>query len=90
MALACRAIACGGITAPVLLMAGRGCMPATGASLLLNAVAVFTALIALIAFQENADRRVGIGMVAIVAGSCRAHLARGKPSSRGCGRPCQS
>ncbi len=65
-------------------------MPATGASLLLNAVAVFTALIALIAFQENADRRVGIGMVAIVAGSCRAHLARGKPSSRGCGRPCQS
>ena len=38
------------------------------ASLLLNLEAVFTAVIAWVAFRENVDRRVFAGMVAIVAG----------------------
>ncbi len=63
------AVVCGGIAAPVLLLAGLAAMPATGASLLLNAEAVFTALIAWIAFKENVDRRVALGMLAIVAGA---------------------
>jgi len=40
------AIASGGIVGPILLMYGLSKMPASGASLLLNAEAVFTALIA--------------------------------------------
>lgn len=63
------AVACGGVAAPVLLMAGLSAMPATGASLLLNAEAVFTALIAWVAFRENVDARVATGMLAIVAGA---------------------
>jgi drug/metabolite transporter (DMT)-like permease len=38
------------------------------ASLLLNLEAVLTALIAWVVFRENADRRIVLGMVAIVAG----------------------
>ncbi len=41
----------------------------TGASLLLNAEGVFTALLAWFVFRENVDRRVALGMVAIVAGA---------------------
>lgn len=63
------AILCGGIVAPVLLMVGIAGMPATGASLLLNAEGVFTALIAWVVFGENVDRRVAAGMVAIAAGA---------------------
>lgn len=63
------AIAVGGMIAPVLLMTGLTRMPASGASLLLNAEGVFTALLAWIVFKENADRRVVLGMVAIVAGA---------------------
>uniref|UniRef100_E6PSM1 Putative permease n=1 Tax=mine drainage metagenome TaxID=410659 RepID=E6PSM1_9ZZZZ len=63
------AIAAGGVAAPVLLMFGLSRMPAAGASLLLNAESVFTALLAWFAFRENFDRRIAIGMVAIVAGS---------------------
>lgn len=59
----------GGLVAPVLLMAGLAQMPASGASLLLNAEAVFTALLAWFVFRENFDRRVAAGMVAIVAGA---------------------
>ncbi|HWP12486.1 MAG TPA: EamA family transporter [Ramlibacter sp.] len=62
------AIAAGGVAGPVLLMAGLARMPASGASLLLNAEAVFTALLAWFVFRENFDRRVALGMVAIVAG----------------------
>lgn len=40
------AIVAGGVLAPVLLMFGLRGMPATGASLLLNAEGVFTALLA--------------------------------------------
>lgn len=63
------AIAFGGVLGPVLLMIGLGSLPASGASLLLNAEAVFTAAIAWIVFREPFDRRVGLGMLAIVAGA---------------------
>jgi drug/metabolite transporter (DMT)-like permease len=53
---------------PVLLMLGLAAMPAAPASLLLNAEAVFTALLAWFVFKENVDRRVALGLAAIVAG----------------------
>ncbi len=59
----------GGVLAPVLLMLGLAAMPAAGASLLLNAEGVFTALLAWFAFKENFDRRIALGMAAIVAGA---------------------
>ncbi|GAA2979246.1 DMT family transporter [Microbacterium terrae] len=59
----------GGLVAPVLLMAGLANMPASGASLLLNAEAVFTAMLAWFVFRENFDRRIALGMIAIVAGA---------------------
>ncbi len=63
------AIVAGGVVGPVLLMFGLSGMPASGASLLLNAEGVFTALLAWFAFKENFDRRIAIGMLAIVAGA---------------------
>jgi drug/metabolite transporter (DMT)-like permease len=63
------AILTGGIVGPVLLMIGLTGMPASGASLLLNAEGVFTALLAWFAFKENFDRRIALGMAAIVAGA---------------------
>lgn len=63
------AIAFGGVLAPVLLMTGLTSMPASGASLLLNAEGVFTALLAWFVFKENVDRRIALGMLAIVAGA---------------------
>ncbi len=62
------AIACGGVIAPVVLMAGLVRTPASTASLLLNLEGVFTALIAWVVFRENVDRRIFVGMAAIVAG----------------------
>src|SRR3546814_19002702 len=53
----------------LLLMLGLTGMPASGASLLLNAEGVFTALLAWFVFKENFDRRIALGMVAIVAGA---------------------
>ena len=63
------AILSGGVIGPVLLMVGLTQMPASGASLLLNAEGVFTALLAWFAFRENFDRRIAVGMVLIVAGA---------------------
>ncbi|HEY2930028.1 DMT family transporter [Piscinibacter sp.] len=63
------AIVAGGMVGPVLLMTGLSQMPASGASLLLNAEGVLTALLAWFAFKENFDRRIALGMLAIVAGS---------------------
>lgn len=63
------AIGTGGVIGPVLLMLGLTGMPASGASLLLNAEGVFTALLAWFVFKENFDRRIALGMVAIVAGA---------------------
>lgn len=62
------AVIAGGMVGPVLLMLGLSGMPASGASLLLNAEGVLTALLAWFAFRENVDRRVALGMLAIVAG----------------------
>lgn len=63
------AVLAGGVIGPVLLMFGLSGMSASGASLLLNAEGVFTALLAWFAFKENFDRRIALGMVAIVAGA---------------------
>jgi drug/metabolite transporter (DMT)-like permease len=63
------AILAGGVVGPVLLLYGLSRMPASGASLLLNAEGLFTALIAWFAFKENFDRRIALGMLAIVAGA---------------------
>ncbi len=63
------AIVSGGVAGPVLLMWGLANMPASGASLLLNAEGVFTALLAWFVFRENFDRRIALGMALIVAGA---------------------
>jgi drug/metabolite transporter (DMT)-like permease len=63
------AIVAGGVLGPVLLMTGLAAMPASGAALLLNAEAVFTALLAWFVFKENFDARIALGMLAIVAGA---------------------
>jgi drug/metabolite transporter (DMT)-like permease len=63
------AIVAGGIAGPLLLMWALVRMPASAAALLLNAEAVFTALIAWIVFRENVDRRIALGMALIVAGA---------------------
>jgi len=62
------AVLAGGVAGPVLLMVGLSGMAASGASLLLNAEGVLTTLLAWFVFKENFDRRVGLGMLAIVAG----------------------
>jgi drug/metabolite transporter (DMT)-like permease len=62
-------IGAGGIADPVLLMYGLSSMPSSGASLLLNAEGVFTALLAWFVFRENYDSRIVLGMAAIVAGA---------------------
>ena len=63
------AILAGGVVGPLLLMWGLSRMAASSAALLLNAEAVFTALIAWFAFRENFDRRIALGMALIVAGA---------------------
>lgn len=62
------AVVAGGVVGPVLLMAGLSAMSASGASLLLNAEGVLTAVIAWVVFRENVDRRIALGMAALVAG----------------------
>jgi drug/metabolite transporter (DMT)-like permease len=62
------AILCGGIIAPVLLMVGLAHTAASSAALLLNLEGVLTALLAWFVFRENFDRRIALGMAAIVAG----------------------
>jgi drug/metabolite transporter (DMT)-like permease len=62
------AVVAGGVIGPALLMFGLARVDGATASLLLNLEAVLTAVIAWVAFRENADRRVLAGMVAIVLG----------------------
>ncbi|GLU39208.1 DMT family transporter [Pseudomonas sp. NBRC 100443] len=62
------AIASGGVLGPLLLMMGLTHTSAADASLLLNLEAVLTALLAWVVFRENADRRIVLGMMFIVAG----------------------
>ena len=63
------AVACGGVVAPLLLMSGLKHTNAATASLLLNLESVFTACMAWMIFKEATDRRIILGMVAIVIGS---------------------
>ena len=76
------AIAAGGVVGPALLMWALSRMPASAAALLLNAEAVFTALIAWFVFKENFDRRIALGMLLIVAGA----IALSSPSEAGIDR----
>jgi drug/metabolite transporter (DMT)-like permease len=62
------AVVAGGVVGPVLLMIGLAITSASSASLLLNLEGVFTALLAWFVFRENFDRRILLGMAAIVAG----------------------
>lgn len=62
------AIVFGGMLGPAALMFGLHSTLSADASLLLNLEGVLTAVIAWLAFHENADRRIVLGMLAIVAG----------------------
>jgi drug/metabolite transporter (DMT)-like permease len=62
------AIGFGGVLGPIALMFGLTSTTGAAASLLLNLEAVLTALLAWIAFKENTDSRIVLGMAAIVAG----------------------
>lgn len=62
------AIAFGGAAGPVLLMTGLTTTSGAVASLLLNMEGVLTAVLAWFLFRENFDRRIALGMLAIVAG----------------------
>ncbi len=62
------AILFGGVLGPVALLFGLTSASGSAASLLLNLEAVLTAVIAWVVFKENADRRIVLGMLAIVAG----------------------
>lgn len=64
------AIAFGGILGPVALMFGLTSTSGATASLMLNLESVLTAVLAWVVFKENADRRIVLGMLAIVAGAC--------------------
>lgn len=63
------AVLAGGVLGPILLMVGLTRTPASTASLLLNLEGMLTAVIAWVVFRENVDRRVFLGMLAIIAGS---------------------
>lgn len=58
----------GGISAPVALMYGLTMTSGSAASLMLNLESVLTAVLAWVVFKEHADKRIVMGMVAIVAG----------------------
>ena len=63
------AIVAGGVIAPVLMMYGLKRTAGSSASLLLNLEGVFSVLIAWFVFQENFDRRIALGVLAITAGA---------------------
>ena len=62
------AILFGGVLGPVALMYGLTAASGSAASLMLNLESVLTAVLAWVVFKENADRRIVLGMLAIVAG----------------------
>ena len=62
------AIVFGGILGPVALMFGLTLTSGATASLMLNLEPVLTALLAWVVFKENADRRIVLGMLAIIVG----------------------
>jgi drug/metabolite transporter (DMT)-like permease len=63
------AVTAGGIVAPVLLMLGISRSSASTSSLLLNLEGLATMVIAWIVYRENADRRLLLGALAILAGA---------------------
>ena len=69
------AVASGGIAAPVLLLWALSGTSASGASLLLSAEGVLTALIAVLVFREAVDTRVWVAsLLLLVAGGMLAYL----------------
>lgn len=75
------AIIAGGAVAPFLLMYGLTSVDSASASLTLNLEGVFTALLAWIAFKENVDPRIALGMACIVGGG--VVLSLGSPAHGG-------
>jgi drug/metabolite transporter (DMT)-like permease len=73
------AIVSGGVIAPLLLLIGLTSTAGAAASLLLNFEGVFTALLAWFAFKEHFDRRIIIGMLAIVLGGILLSWVPGAP-----------
>ena len=63
------AIVAGGVIAPVLLMIGLSSTAASTAALLLNLEGLATMSIAWLVFRENADNRIVLGALAILAGA---------------------
>ncbi len=61
------AILAGGIVAPLLFVTGLHSTSGASTALLLNFENVFTALLAWFVFREHVDRRIAMGMAAIVA-----------------------
>ena len=72
------AVIAGGMAGPLLLMVGLRTTPAASASLLLNLEAVFTALGAWLVLKEQADRRIVVGMLIIVAAAMLLSVEPGK------------
>ena len=62
-------ILAGGVAGPVLLMLGLSVTPASGAALLLNLEGLATMGIAWAVFRENADARIALGALCILAGA---------------------
>ena len=67
----------GGIVGPVALMYGLARTTAASASLLLNLEGVATACLAWFLFRENFDRRIAVGMLAIVLGAALLTITPG-------------
>ena len=63
------AILAGGVVAPVLLMYGLAHLAASATALLLNAEGVLTVVIAWVAFREQFDKRIAVGMASITLGA---------------------
>jgi len=75
------AILFGGVLGPVALLFGLTYTSGSTASLLLNLEAVLTAALAWVVFKENADRRIVLGMAAIVAGGAVLSWPTGETGS---------
>lgn len=80
------AIIAGGVAGPVLLMIGLARTDAAAASLLLTLEGVATALLAWFVFREHFDRRIAVGMLALVAGAVVLSWS-GTPSLSGLAGP---
>ena len=59
----------GGMLAPALLMSGLTLSPASSGALLLNTEGLATMAIAWLVFHENVDRRIFLGVMAILTGA---------------------